>query len=269
MDILHLIVLALVQGVTEFLPISSSGHLILIPLLTQWPDQGVLIDIAVHIGTLGAVIMYLSRDLTAMVGGFVGGERSGSIAAQNRGLVWKTAIATVPIIVAGFALHEFADINLRSLTVIAWAMIGFGIVLWLADRYASTNRELAELSYGDAVLIGVAQVLALIPGTSRAGITMTAARMLGYQRTDAARFSMLLSIPTIFAAGGLATIEIIAIGNFDLGRDALFAALLSMFSALIAIVLMMRWLRNASFMPFVVYRVVFGLVLLVVFYTSH
>ncbi len=268
MDPLHLVLLALVQGITEFLPISSSGHLIMIPLLTDWPDQGVLIDVAVHMGTLGAVVIYLYRDLTTLAGSFFQPRNPSINSGHQRALAWKIGLATVPVIVAGFVLHEVAEVEFRSLLIIAWAMIGFGVVLWLADRLVPAQRDLDTLSYRDALLIGLAQVLALIPGTSRAGITMTAARMIGFRRTDAAKFSMLLSIPTILAAGALATLEIVQIGDLALGRDALIAAFLSLISALIAIFLMMRWLRTASFTPFVIYRIALGVALLVIVHFS-
>ncbi len=266
MDISQLIVLALVQGITEFLPISSSGHLILIPLLTPWPDQGVILDVAVHVGTLGAVVLYLWRDLLNITRGFFLGSRPTDSAVNYRQLALQIVVATIPVIVIGIVIKEALSTDLRTLPVIAWAMLGFGIILWLADRYAPAVRGLDTIGYRDALLIGLAQALALIPGTSRAGITITAARMLGYQRTEAARFSMLLSIPTIVAAGAIATLEILESGNWQLGHDALIGAALAFASALIAIILMMRWLKTATFTPFVIYRIILGVILLAIAY---
>lgn len=254
--LLHIFVLALVQGITEFLPISSSGHLVLVPALTGWADQGLLIDVAVHVGTLGAVLVYFRRDVLAMAIGFlhilIG--RSGA----PRRLAFNVVIGTIPVVIAGFVLHAFDAAFFRSVEVIAWATLGFGIVLWLADRFSMAVKTVAHMKYGDALLIGLSQMLALIPGTSRSGITMTAARMLGYERTEAARFSMLISIPAILGAGLLAGKDLYDLGDLALGTDALIAAGLAFVSALAAIALMMRWLKTATFTPFAVYRIILG-----------
>ena len=264
MDVLQLVVLAVVQGITEFLPISSSGHLVLVPLLTDWPDQGLLIDVAVHVGSLGAVVVYLARDLREMLAGTF--RRGGGLMGQpGRRLVVLVIVATVPVVVAGAAMAGAMDM-LRRLDVIGWTMLVFGVALWLADQRSRADRPLAALGLGGALVIGCAQVLALVPGTSRAGITMTAARILGLERTAAARFSMLLSIPTIAAAGLLLGLELVRLGELALTRDAVVGGALAFASALIAIVLMMRWLRHASFTPFVVYRVVLGAALLALAY---
>ncbi len=265
MDLLQLFVLAVVQGVTEFLPISSSGHLILVPLLTEWPDQGLPIDVAVHVGSLGAVVAYLGADLRGMAASVVDRGTPGIMAHPTRRLIVLVAIGTVPVVLVGFAVSDHLDL-LRRLDVIGWAMLVFGIVLYLADQYRPNRDRLASMGPGGALAIGCAQILALVPGTSRAGITMTAARLLGYERTEAARFSMLLSIPTITAAGLLLTLELVRRDELALTKDALIGAVLAFVSAFIAIVLMMRWLRRASFTPFVIYRVVFGIGLLVLAY---
>jgi len=264
-DLLQLVVLAVVQGVTEFLPISSSGHLILVPLLTGWPDQGLLLDVAVHVGSLGAVVLYLGRELRAMVAGAVAAPSAGLLGEPGRRLIVLVAIATVPVVLVGLAVSGMVD-ALRRLDVIGWTMLLFGIVLYVADQRCRDDRPLADLGVGGALFIGTAQILALIPGTSRAGITMTAARLLGFERTDAARFSLLLSIPTILAAGLLLGVELIQLRELALTRDAVLGAVLAFASAWLAIVLMMRWLRHASFTPFVVYRVALGLVLLALAY---
>jgi undecaprenyl-diphosphatase len=260
MDFLQLVVLAVVQGVTEFLPISSSGHLVLVPKLTDWPDQGLMIDVAVHVGSLGAVVVYLARDLRDMLTGTVRGG-GGLMGPPGRRLVVLVAIATVPVVVVGAAVSGAVD-GLRRLDVIGWTMLVFGVALWLADQRCRADRRLDGLGVAGALAIGCAQVLALVPGTSRAGVTMTAARALGLARTDAARFSMLLSIPTIAAAGLLLGVELVRLGELALTRDALLGGALAFVSALVAIVAMMRWLRHASFTPFVVYRVVLGVILL-------
>ena len=260
MPVLHIVVLALIQGITEFLPISSSGHLALVPIIMGWPDQGLIMDVAVHVGTLGAVVLYFWRDVFGMTKGVLM-VLSGRVEPQARlaGLIF---LATIPVVLAGYGLNHMGMDGLRSLTVIGWATLGFGLVLWATDRVGMTLRRIEHLGLSDAVIIGIAQVLALIPGTSRSGITMSAARMLGMERTDAARFSMLLSIPTIIGAGVLKGLELYQSGDARLTSDAMLAAGLSFITALIAIVVLMAWLKRSSFMPFVIYRILLGVALL-------
>lgn len=265
MSLLQIVVLALVQGITEFLPVSSSGHLVLVPIAGGWPDQGLDMDIAVHVGTLGAVLLYFWRDVAFMAGGLWRSLKGKSDPGAR--LFWLICAATVPVVAAGFALKElFGQDALRSIEVIGWTMLGFGIVLWVFDRLCMTVKRIPHMPLFDAMVIGVAQVLALIPGTSRSGITMTAARLLGYERTEAARFSLLLSIPTILGAGLLAGYDIWQAGDARLTHDALAAMAGSFVAALAAIALMMAWLKRASFTPFVLYRVVLGALLLAVAY---
>lgn len=256
MTVEQLVLLAVVQGITEFLPISSSGHLILVPHLTGAADQGPLLDVAVHVGTLGAVMLYLWRDIARMLLGLgraVRGRRD-----PGARLAFQLVLATLPLVAAGYVASRYLGDQLRSIEVIAWATLGFGILLWIADRIGMTLRRIEHMSYGSALLIGLSQVLALIPGTSRSGITMTAARLLAFERTDAARFSMLLAIPAITAAGTLAGIDLWRAGDARLTADALLAGGLSLAAALVAIVAMMGWLRRASFLPFVLYRIALG-----------
>lgn len=264
MTLLHLLTLALIQGITEFLPISSSAHLVLLPALTGWPDQGLEIDIAVHLGTLAAVTVYFRRDVMAMARGARGLLR-GRADAGGR-LALQIAVATLPVIVAGWAISQWALGAPRDLRLLAWVIaatsIGFGLLLWAADAWARKNRSIDTLGWGAVLVIGVAQTLALIPGTSRSGVTMTAGRLVGLSRREAARFGLLLGIPTILAAGLLATAQVIAAGDAALGRDALVAAALSFLAAWAAIALMMRWLERIGFLPFVVYRVALGVALI-------
>jgi undecaprenyl-diphosphatase len=267
--VLHLLILAVVQGITEFLPISSSGHLVLTWEAFDalgWGQAGqtatdrLVLDVAVHVGTLAAVCVYFRRDIAAMLAGLVrwlrGRRDSGAQLAIN------VLVATLPVLVAGAGLRDRIEI-FRDTTVIAATTIGFGLLLWLSDKMTDTRRQLTGMQVPDALLIGFLQILALIPGTSRAGITMTGARFLGYNRQDAARFSLLLSIPTILGAGLIAGAELHAKGNVALGIDAAIAAGFAAISAWIAIALMMRWLRTESFTPFVIYRLLLGGVLLV------
>lgn len=264
-DIEFLISLALVQGITEFLPVSSSAHLVLASQLTGWADQGQTIDIALHVGTLGAVIAYFWQDSLAMTRGSWDLLRGRSTEARR--LCLLLIVGTLPVIVAGFLLHGVIANHLRSVGVIAATTIGFGILLYIADARGSQTRTVAQMNLTHAAIIGIAQAFALIPGTSRSGITMTAARMLGYDRESAARFSMLLSIPTILAAGGLATVQVMLAGEGEtLGWDALIAAGLAFVAAFLTIGGLMAWVRRASLTPFVIYRLVLGGALLLVLY---
>ena len=266
MPILHLAILALVQGITEFLPISSSGHLVLVPYVMQWQDQGLMMDIAVHVGTLGAVMVYAWREIGMMLTGLWKLLR-GRIDQGTR-LMLQVIVGSIPVVIAGFMIAKYAGGMLRSVEIIGWTTLGFGLLLGLADRVGMTVRRLEHMSYGSALAIGMAQVLALIPGTSRSGITMTMARFLGFERTDAARFSLLLSIPAIAGAGTLTGIDLWQSGDISLTRDVLVAIGLSFASALVAITLMMAWLKHAGFMPFVVYRVLLGILLLYLVYAA-
>jgi undecaprenyl-diphosphatase len=269
LSLMHVVILAIVQGITEFLPISSSGHLVLtwkafdaagMNTIFQVERERLTLDIAVHVGTLAAVCLYVRRDLGQMAGGMarlcLGQWTPGARLAA------LLILATMPIVVVGGLFMDLISAYLRDTAVVAWTTLGFGILLYVADRSTLTLRRLEHMTFGAGLVIGFAQVLALIPGTSRSGITMTAARFLGFERVDAARFSLLLAIPAILGAGTLAGYELYASGNVVLGREALIGAVLAFAVALLAIVLMIGWLRRASFTPFAVYRVVLGIALL-------
>jgi len=260
MDIFQLLVIALVQGITEFLPISSSAHLILIPVLTGWADQGLSIDVAAHIGTLAAVMLYFRRDVGRLAAGAwdaVFRRRSAEAL-----LLVQIAVATLPVVVAGFVLKDMIATDMRSPLLIAATTAGFGLLLFTADRRADGSRSgIASLSWTAVLLIGLAQALALVPGVRRSGITITAALFLGLRRTDAARFSLLLSIPTTAAAGILGAADLWQSGDAALQTDALVVAVFAFASAFAAIAGLMAWLRKANFFPFVVYRLVLAAVL--------
>ena len=260
MAFFELVVLALVQGVTEFLPISSSGHLVLVPQLTGWPDRGLNIDVAVHLGTLAAVVIYCRADVVRIVRGVIGWPCG--VRDEDTRLAVNIAIATVPVVIVGLAARPFVSEMLRSADVVAWATIGFGVLLYIADRRPVLQRDGRELRPAHALAIGCAQALALVPGASRSGITMTMARALGFDRGVSARFSFLISIPTIAGAGSISAIEIGAAGDWILGRDALIAAVLAFAAALCAMALLMRWVERHSFTPFVIYRLALGAALL-------
>ena len=264
MTFIQILTIAIVQGITEFLPISSQAHLILVPRFTGWCDQGLLMDIAVHVGTLGAVMVYFWRECFSMGKGALDIARARK--TKEGTLLLCIVLATLPVIAGGYTMKEYLGWDLRSLTVIGWATLGFGVLLWMADRWGLRVRRVEHMTFGTAFIIGCAQGLALIPGTSRSGITMTAARMFGFERSDAARFSMLMAIPVILAAGTLTGLDLAKAGNIQLTRDAIMAGGLAFITALVAIAALMGWLRKSSFAPFVIYRILLGVGLLVAAY---
>lgn len=266
MSFLHLFLLAVIQGLTEFLPVSSSAHLILLPSLTGMQDQGPVIDVAVHVGTLFAVILFFRRESRmAFLGLFhLATGRPGTAAAR---LAWLLIVATIPVMALGLVLHvTHLDEALRSVAVIGWAMLLFGLVLYWTDRKGSITRHGADWGLKDAIIMGLWQAVALIPGTSRSGATISGARALGFAREDAARISMLMSIPTIIASGGLLGIEVAATADISAAKDGAIAAAMAFVAALLALSLMMRLLRTVSFTPYAIYRLVLGLALLVIAY---
>jgi len=249
--------LAVIQGITEFLPVSSSAHLILPAQLLGWPDQGLLFDVAVHAGTLCAVMFYFRHTLASLIASLAPG------AGAHRSELWALTIATVPVLVAGLVLKDVIATEARSIGVITAATLGFGVLLGIADRVS--NRAGAardKVSYRDALLIGMAQVFALIPGTSRSGVTITAALFLGYHPAAASRFSFLLSMPVIAGAllvmllswetsAGSASAEVI-LGAFVIAAVFAYATIKSF----------MYLLQRVGLMPFVVYRLILGMLLL-------
>ncbi|MCP4819059.1 MAG: undecaprenyl-diphosphate phosphatase [Shimia sp.] len=267
MPIFHILLVAVIQGITEFLPVSSSGHLILLPNLTSLDDQGLAIDVAAHVGTLGAVMLYFWSDVRLALLGLplaLMGKRD----TQGSKLAFLLIIATIPVIIAGLVL-KLTGLNdaLRSTAVIGWTMLGFGIVLWWADQKGANTKTEADWSTKDAWLLGIWQAVALIPGTSRSGITITGARFMGYARSDAAKIAMLMSIPTIMASGTLLGLDVASQANTAMLRDMGLAAIFSFFAALLALSLMMRLLKSVSFTPYVIYRVILGVVLLFIAYS--
>ncbi len=267
MTIIQLIILALVQGITEFLPISSSGHLILVPALTGWADQGALMDVSVHIGTLTAVLLYFKQDTKGL---FLAGMGSLGITPARRAventlymkLFWGLVIGTIPMVIVG-GIMVATNINdmLRTAEVIAFTSIFFGILLYIADKKGMTEKTMERMAIKPALLIGVAQIFALIPGTSRAGVTMTMARYLGFTRTEAARFTMLLSIPAIIASGAATALDAFEETTTSQWVDAGIAATLSCVTALAAIHFLMKWLERANMTIFVIYRILLGMIL--------
>lgn len=262
MTIFQLIVLAIIQGITEFLPISSSAHLILAPLAVDgWQDQGPLIDIAAHVGSLIAVLFYFRTETGMLFRGGIDVLRFQK--SRDRALFLYIAGATIPIlIVAAVIVSLDLTTIMRSPYVIGATSIVFGVLLWHADRAPASEAGLERIGWKEALVIGGAQALAVVPGVSRSGVTMTAARYLGWSRPEAARFSMLLAIPTISAFGLFAGFELIEEGARASLSSAAIVAVLSFVSAYAAIAVFMKLTQLISFTPFVIYRVVLGVLLL-------
>lgn len=267
MSLAHLFLVAIIQGITEFLPVSSSGHLVLVPILTGYPDQGQVIDVAVHMGTLMAVVIFFWSDVKM---GLLGTPRmlTGRIDTAGAKLAFLLMVATIPAVLFGLMLKLTGlDDAMRSVKVIGWTMLIFGIVLYVVDQRGGHSKKADDWSLRDALILGVWQAVALIPGSSRSGTTISGARALGYNRTDSAKISMLMSIPVIFASGVLLGSEVVATANAQAARDGAIAAGFSFVSALLALSLMMRLLRSVSFTPYVIYRIILGLALLGIAYS--
>jgi len=259
MALFHIIIVALIQGITEFLPISSSAHLILLPNLTGLADQGPLIDAAVHVGTLVAVIVFFKTDALRALSGLRALTR-GNLTTADSHLALALIIATIPAVIFGLVLKlsGASDAMRDHVGLIGATMLGFGILLWVADTKRPETRHSNSWTLKQAITLGLWQALALIPGTSRSGITITGARFMGFDRASAARISMLMSIPTILAAGSLEVLDALPHANAQTLGDAALAAIFSCIAAFLALGLMMRLLKSVSFTPYVVYRVVFG-----------
>ena len=260
MDILQIIVLALVQGLTEFLPISSSAHLILVPLLTDWPDQGLAFDVAVHVGTLTAVVVYFRKEIKTMFFAWLASLKGKH--TEDSKLAWAVLIGTIPVGLAGLLFKDYISDELRTPLVIATTTIIFGLLLGYADWKGKRQRDEYSLSWKDIIIIGCAQAVALIPGTSRSGITITAGLMLGLTAPAAARFSFLLSIPVIMLAGGVETLDYLKVANMGDMKDLVYGALISAFSAYLCIHFFLMLLEKIGMTPFVIYRLLLGVVLL-------
>ena len=264
MDTFQAIVLAIVQGLVEFLPISSSAHLILVPELLGWKDQGLAFDVAVHVGTLAAVVTFLRKDISRMVPAWFAGWSNRQWNSDGQ-IAWLIIIATIPLGLVGLAFKDFIELNLRSAAVIAASTLIFGLLLGWADSKGKFNRKtMQQLDLKQSLLVGGAQALALIPGTSRSGITMTALLALGYSRVDAARFSFLLAVPAIALPGVLKTLDLT---TTDQTVDWLTLAIGALISAIVAFLCMhvfMRFVERVGMMPFVIYRIILCLVIVVV-----
>ena len=256
MSTIEVIILSIIQGITEFLPISSSAHLILPSAIFGWADQGIAFDVAVHVGTLLAVMIYFRQDIGNLTVGWlksIGGHHS-----TDSKLAWWVILATIPAGLAGLFAADLIETFLRSPWVIAVTTIVFGLLLWVADATAKQLVKMEQMGWQQALIIGIAQAFALIPGTSRSGITMTAAMLIGLDKLSAARFSFLLSIPIIVLSGGYQTTKLLSEPTqYDIA-GILLGVVLSFISAYICIHYFLKIISRMGMLPFVIYRLLLG-----------
>ena len=261
MEFTHIFFLAILQGLTEFLPISSSAHLIFIPQLLGWSDQGLAFDVAVHLGSLSAVLWHFRYDLRPLLSNWFNSLRGQAQTPESR-LVWAVFFATIPVALLGLLFADFISNELRNILVIMITTVGFGLLLGYADWTGKRQRNEFDLNWKDVLIIGFAQAIALIPGTSRSGITMTAGLMLGLTREAAARFSFLLSIPVITLAGGLLMIDLLqSTAPVDWPKLAVGTGIATL-SAYACIHLFLALIERVGFLPFIIYRIILGAFLL-------
>lgn len=254
------LLLSFIQGVTEFLPVSSSGHLALMSSLCGWPYQGAIIDAAAHLGTLGSVLLYFWRDVLSLMKApftLLRGKTD-----ESTRLFCNLIIATLPIVLAGLVFDHFVGDSLKTMTVFAWMSLLFGLLLYVADREKEMTQTLETITGSRALCFGLAQCLALVNGVSRSGICITLGRFMGYKRTEAVRFAFLMSIPTILAAGTVKGYQLCQQGDLSLLNDAVLVAAFSFLFGLGTITFLMRWIQAHSLTPFALYRVFLGLILL-------
>ncbi len=252
-DNIEIFILSLIQGVSEFLPVSSSAHFVLFSEYYEFNNQNLLIDISLHLGSLIAIIFYFRRDLFNFV--------------QNKSFLIKIILGTIPIIPVGYILYKTELINfLRSLEVIGWMSLIFGILLYISDKFEITKKIDTEFTNSSAIIIGLFQVLALIPGVSRSGITITSGRLLGFSRLDSAKISFFLSIPTLGAASLLGIYNIYKEGSAELNFLAIIAVIFSFIFSYFTIVLFLNFIKKFSLNVFVIYRIILSLFILAVVY---
>lgn len=251
---LQIVVLAVVQGLTEFLPVSSSGHLVLVPSFFGWGDQGLAFDVAVHFGSLLAVCVFFRNDILALLRGSLQVASLRVDSPESR-LALGLALGTIPAAIAGLTLAGWIEENLRDPRVIVYTLAGYAVLMIVADRYGRSERNIADVRLVDAFLVGCAQALALVPGTSRSGVTITAGRILGFSRQDAARFSFLLSVPVILLASAYKTIELVSGDDAVPWAELGIGVLISSIVAYLSIEFFMRFVSRIGLLPFAVYRI--------------
>ncbi|MCU7916613.1 MAG: undecaprenyl-diphosphate phosphatase [Candidatus Thiodiazotropha sp. (ex Gloverina cf. vestifex)] len=258
MELLQIFILAALQGLTEFLPISSSAHLILAPHVLGYADQGLAFDVAVHVGTLAAVIGYFRHEVISIGGDFFRSWVNPTARSRESRLGWMILIATIPVGLFGLLMKSLVETDLRSPLVIAITTIGFGVLLLAADKLGKRNRDEYTINWWDAVIVGLFQAIAIIPGTSRSGSTMTAGLFLGLTRKAASRFSFLLSIPTIIMSGGLLTLDLIGSGIETDWLSLGIGAGLAFITAYLCIHFFLQFIERIGMTPFVIYRLILG-----------
>jgi undecaprenyl-diphosphatase len=262
MELLQIFILAALQGLTEFLPISSSAHLILAPDVLGYADQGLAFDVAVHLGTLLAVVGYFRHEVIAIGGDWLGSLARPQSSSGDARLGWMIILATIPVGIFGLLMKSLVEGELRAPWVIAITTIVFGVLLWFADRSGKRQRDEYTVGWRDALIIGLFQAIAIIPGTSRSGITMTAGLFLGLTRRAASRFSFLLSIPTIIMSGGLVILDLIESDQPVDWTSMSIGALLSCITAYLCIHFFLRFIERTGMGPFVIYRLILGAAIL-------
>ncbi|MBL3588797.1 MAG: undecaprenyl-diphosphate phosphatase [gamma proteobacterium endosymbiont of Lamellibrachia anaximandri] len=265
MELLQIFILAALQGLTEFLPISSSAHLILAPLVLGYADQGLDFDIAVHVGSLLAVISYFRKEVVSITGDFFRSLVNRKASSADSRLGWMIIIATIPVGLFGLLMKSLVETDLRTPLVIAITTISFGVVLLMVDLLGRHTRDEYSIKWTDALVIGVFQAFAIIPGTSRSGATMTAGLLLGLSREAASRFSFLISIPTILMSGGLVTLELIESANPVEWNSLFIGAILSFVTAYLCIHFFLQFIEKIGMLPFVIYRLILGAGILYIF----
>ena len=254
---LQYFLIGIIQGVTEFLPISSSGHLVLLGQLTNWKDQGLFTDIAVHFGTLFAVLLYLRKNIYYLLSNIF------QFKIFEDQIIFKIILATLPAIILGYFIYDYVSLYFRSIQLIAISSIIFAIILYFADKIKMQNKSWKNITYTEALVVGLFQVIAFIPGASRAGVTITGARFLGYDRLNAARFSMILSIPIILASMTLSLKNIFNENYLTVNLYQSFsAAIVAFITALLSIIFLMQFIKKANFNIFIIYRIILGIILL-------
>ena len=261
MTMFEIIILAIIQGLTEFLPISSSAHLILPAEILGWKNQGLAFDVAVHVGSLLAVMIYFREDILRLTIAWFSNGFTSRMSTDAK-LAWFVVIGTIPAGLFGLLMKDYIEVYARSALVIAVTTIVFGLLLWYADAKAKQVRTTKDLTIKDTLFIGFAQALAVIPGTSRSGATMTAGLLLGLDRESAARFSFLLSIPIILAAGLLSTLDLLETPSAIDWNALIYGAGFSFVAAYLCIYLFLSWISRIGMLPFVIYRLALGVILL-------
>lgn len=261
MDNLHVFILAVIQGLTEFLPISSSAHLILVPRILGWEDQGLAFDVAVHLGTLIAVFWFFRDEVIAIISAWLRSITHREHEQQDARLAWAILVATVPVVLAGFFLEDFVESQLRSPLIIASATAAFGILLWLADLSRKNIADEHSITLFIALIIGLVQVLALVPGTSRSGITITAGLFLGLSRQAACRFSFLMAMPVIAGAAVLELYALLSSSEAVAWNALIIGLLVAATSAYFCIKLFLQAVEKIGMLPFMLYRLILSAIL--------